>query len=507
MKQMRSVDDDDDDDMGIVLSNDNIGSNATNCNSSLNPKVDVENGASTLNDDKKNDRTGDSIESSSNRNSPTNRRICCSQKCIQNLLLLSNEGLLSVAFLSFLSFAIIQMIFAVCIVHSQAMLGDSSVMIIDAITYLCNGLSERRKKFYQKRYMEQKQQLIQQATGKQQHEEQNVSIHDNTTGTTSHENRIDDNDDVVRNQSSNETTSCTLKGENNTVDVMISKEQCEELIRMQIQFRKSIVQLEAIAPIVSVTALIIITAMIARRAILTLEQTISIHNQNASNDDDDDQSMDAATAQQQPNLYIILSFSVVNLLLDALNMFYFTRSKALSSYICCRRLRRPPTTPTTIINDDDDDDDDNLNHRTDINMDTSTSKKEIKLNDDDEICESNSNYQCTHHHNHHALRKSHRYNNSGSNLNMCSAYTHVLADTLRSVAVIAAVVFALIFDIEPTIADSTATIIVSLLIAISLIPLLQGLYKKLYELYILRQAEHALISICTTTTTINTTTQ
>ena len=70
-----------------------------------------------------------------------------------------------------------------------------------------------------------------------------------------------------------------------------------------------------------------------------------------------------------------------------------------------------------------------------------------------------------------------------TNLNMCSAYTHVFADTLRSIAVIiAAIVAELVPSITPEVADSTAAIIVSILILLSLVPLGQGLINSCQEL-------------------------
>jgi Co/Zn/Cd efflux system component len=61
---------------------------------------------------------------------------------------------------------------------------------------------------------------------------------------------------------------------------------------------------------------------------------------------------------------------------------------------------------------------------------------------------------------------------------MCSAWTHVCADTLRSVAVLIAAGFAYIFPqlLTPADADSWGAIVVSIIILISLGPLLQGLY-------------------------------
>lgn len=66
----------------------------------------------------------------------------------------------------------------------------------------------------------------------------------------------------------------------------------------------------------------------------------------------------------------------------------------------------------------------------------------------------------------------------GLNLNMCSAWTHVFADTLRSVAVLFSAGFAYLFPriISPFQADSLGAIVVSIIILLSLVPLVQGLF-------------------------------
>jgi len=74
------------------------------------------------------------------------------------------------------------------------------------------------------------------------------------------------------------------------------------------------------------------------------------------------------------------------------------------------------------------------------------------------------------------------------NLNMCSAYTHVMADTLRSAAVLIASGIACSFDqISPTMADASGAIIVSIIIAISLGPLLIGLVQIFHDIRAVRR--------------------
>ncbi|KAL3920894.1 MAG: hypothetical protein SGARI_006826, partial [Bacillariaceae sp.] len=65
-----------------------------------------------------------------------------------------------------------------------------------------------------------------------------------------------------------------------------------------------------------------------------------------------------------------------------------------------------------------------------------------------------------------------------SNLNMCSAYTHVFADTLRSLAVILASLLAeFTSTVTSEVADSTAAVVVSALIMLSLLPLFGGMVQ------------------------------
>jgi Co/Zn/Cd efflux system component len=69
-----------------------------------------------------------------------------------------------------------------------------------------------------------------------------------------------------------------------------------------------------------------------------------------------------------------------------------------------------------------------------------------------------------------------------TNLNMCSAYTHIIADTIRSVAVlIAAAVASLTSKVTPEKADALAAIVVAIVIVLSLFPLIKGLYLKYLE--------------------------
>jgi hypothetical protein len=74
----------------------------------------------------------------------------------------------------------------------------------------------------------------------------------------------------------------------------------------------------------------------------------------------------------------------------------------------------------------------------------------------------------------------------------CSAYTHVFADTLRSIAVIiAAIIAVLVKNVTSEEADAAAAVVVSILILLSLIPLFQGLLQSLKEFFAIRAEEQS----------------
>mmetsp|Transcript_2036 Transcript_2036/g.3212 ORF Transcript_2036/g.3212 Transcript_2036/m.3212 type:complete len:364 (+) Transcript_2036:250-1341(+) len=74
----------------------------------------------------------------------------------------------------------------------------------------------------------------------------------------------------------------------------------------------------------------------------------------------------------------------------------------------------------------------------------------------------------------------------GVNLNMCSAWTHICADTMRSVAVLIAALIASIFSsVDGETADATAAVVVSIIIIVSLLPLLHGLFLTAKEIVVL----------------------
>ncbi|GBG34835.1 Hypothetical Protein FCC1311_110572 [Hondaea fermentalgiana] len=70
-----------------------------------------------------------------------------------------------------------------------------------------------------------------------------------------------------------------------------------------------------------------------------------------------------------------------------------------------------------------------------------------------------------------------------SNMNMCSAYTHVTADTMRSSAVVVAAIVSIKGEnVHAGIADAWAAVAVSIIIFLSMIPLVRGMVQKISQL-------------------------
>jgi Co/Zn/Cd efflux system component len=155
----------------------------------------------------------------------------------------------------------------------------------------------------------------------------------------------------------------------------------------------------------------------------------------------------------------MLTFSIINLAIDVLNIFCFAKAKQLLGYATVE----PKITP---------------DRRGAKESWTSTQQMEESMtkevrhiqgeryDEDDTIKEGFA-------HSHH----------DGTNLNMCSAYTHVFADTLRSLAIILAAGIALtVHSVKPEVADASAAVVVSGLILVSLVPLVRGLTRTASEL-------------------------
>jgi Co/Zn/Cd efflux system component len=75
------------------------------------------------------------------------------------------------------------------------------------------------------------------------------------------------------------------------------------------------------------------------------------------------------------------------------------------------------------------------------------------------------------------------------NFNLCSAFTHVLADTLRSISVLVAALAARAGKVDADVADAWAGLSVSVIIVISLLPLLRALGRNAATLWCGRHSD------------------
>lgn len=217
--------------------------------------------------------------------------------------------------------------------------------------------------------------------------------------------------------------------------------------------RKRNLRWELIPPLVSVVTLTIVTAFVLRHAIqvLILDAHHPTDNQNI------------------PNVTIMLTFSIINLAIDVLNIFCFAKAKHLLGYATVE----PKITPDRRVAKE------SWNSTQQMEESMTKEMRHIqgeRYDEDDTIKEGFA-------HSHH----------DGINLNMCSAYTHVFADTLRSLAVILAAGIALtVHSVTPEVADASAAVVVSDLILVSLVPLVRGLTWTASELCAIAAEERQL---------------
>ena len=286
-----------------------------------------------------------------------------------------------------MGFATVQTVVAF-IAQSDAMLGDSAAMAVDALTYGFNLYAEREKN-------------------------NQDGIEDQTS-----EDQIDNIE--LSSTDMRDTARAGNDGEGET--------ERNRLERQHLKRRRHL-HLELIPPLMSVSILIIVTTFVLRNAIQTL--IIDAHRHESE--------------QSRPNLMIMMVFSIVNLLIDVFNVTCFARAKHLMGYSTEEKAH-------TQQQYDEDIDDDLCAGLTDGNDESGTDPEETE--EDERV-----------------------------NLNMCSAYTHVFADTLRSIAVIIASVIAQTTKIvTPEVADATAAVVVSAIILLSLVPLFSGLIRTWREL-------------------------
>ena len=156
------------------------------------------------------------------------------------------------------------------IAQSEAMLGDSAAMVVDSMTYGFNLYAEKKKKKNE-----------------------------------------DFDEDEISNGAEIEITPVAVGGERNeTTDNDISR------YRRILRQRKRHLHLELMPPVMSVSVLLVVIGLVLHDSIHTL--IIDAHR--------------SEKEQSRPNLVLMMTFSVLNLVLDLVNVFCFARAKHLMGY-------------------------------------------------------------------------------------------------------------------------------------------------------------------------------
>lgn len=426
----------------------------------------------------------------------------------------SNEELLTLAFVSFLTFTICQTIAGI-VADSSALLVDASAMAIDSFTYGFNLIAERMK------------------------------------------NRIEAHIGYREQQSHN-----------------LTEEELER--RQERSKRKLTLKLEIVPPVISVLTLVIVTSFILKESIKTLKadvkeedkdpdnlqsnpnmnvmlvfsslnllldlvnvlffaksdnvfrfQTIQNNNSTYHVDDDlphqkrnhDNENDNSKTMMDQST-----PIGIKGLIKDAYKSMYLEKTRMNGGVYSLASQRRESedesihygdmelqdVNSTTISKNAidsldghdvskfaiDDDDDDNNNGDDDDDHDyaelgANSSEEHIYLDESiasqniftsDEIDEENVD----------RIIEELEKRKVRSNLNMCSAYTHVLADTLRSISIlIASLLGKYAMNITAEVADASAAVFVSSIILIALLPLLSGLMRNSRELWLIYREERS----------------
>jgi len=369
--------------------------------------------------------------------------VCCSfQRCCKNTGFSdtdkpSNEYLLGIAFISFLVFTILQSI-AATIAKSESMKGDSFAMAVDAFTYGFNLFAEWMK---------------------------------------------------------NKNRSLTQVG---LISPGIEKQNA---IRSR---QKMNLLLELIPPLISVITLVFVIIFILKKSIGTL-----ILDSNRAKEE-----------QGKPNVIVMFSFSVGNLLLDFLNVFCFAKADHALGYNTHIQLEEDEETEerkckkikSKMCAAHDDDPFNQAKVHFDKNMseiEISTTASQTYDSGDDEMLsdiEMKPILSPMHtivaqgseakHYNQTETNLHVSQEVEEANLNMCSAYTHVFADTIRSIAVLIASILAeFVESVTPEEADAVAAVIVSGIILLALLPLLAGIKRTWVSFYSIRQEELAKVSV------------
>lgn len=300
----------------------------------------------------------------------------------------SNVYLLNVAFYSFAIFALGQMFVAVFIAKSQAMVGDSSAMVIDSLTYLFNSYAER-----------------------------------------------------IKNKSLQESDDASLS-------------ESEKDVRRLARTRQRL-WLEILPPFCSVLTLIVLTIYIMMDAFSTLADPVNAEGTKTADDD-------------EPDIGVMFFFSALNLGLDILNVTCFARARHAFGFavIDKDRHRYMLAYDGSLHNEYAD----SMRVRSEVDL---SGMVDDEVGGSENYCSISEEDVTTS-----PLQiAGQRENEDQVNLNMCSAYTHVFADTLRSTAVLFAAGLSYLFEVgAPSVVDAVAALAVSLIILFSLGPLLGGIF-------------------------------
>ena len=333
------------------------------------------------------------------------------------------------AFVSFMGFTLVQSVVAL-IARSEAMMGDSAAMAVDALTYGFNLYAERKK----------------------------------------NEDSEEDDDGIIH-ASEIELSAGAVVGDT-TIDNAATQSVQRVKLERHLQRRRKHLYLELIPPLMSVSILLVVIGVVLHNSIHTL--ILDAHR--------------SEKEQSRPNLILMMTFSVLNLGLDIVNVTCFARAKHLMGYNTDESGEIKVDQKYDVAHSSDglngcNDGDNGVKYEFDESISGETGGNEEQTEDSTNSITSNEHVE---------------FDNSDEdnrvNLNMCSAYTHVFADTLRSIAVvIASAIAELVGSVTPEVADSYAAVIVSVIILLSVLPLFRGLIRTWGELRSIAREERALI--------------
>jgi len=235
------------------------------------------------------------------------------------------------------------------------------------------------------------------------------------------------------------------------------------------QRRRKVLYLEIVPPLISVVTLIVVSVVVLADAVDTILKRLTTEDQNGVDNDDD-----------LPNAWIMFLFSSANLALDVMNVTCFAKAKSFGFFMLHHLFGNEQETDAEWNDNEEEGMKKATSHG--IEMEEPTIPTESTRLVGEKV--GGGDYDASMD----VEQIDNKYFDDGgeertANLNMCSAYTHVVADTLRSLAVVVAASLATIFGCIPSdVADATGAIVVSFIIAISLGPLLAGLFDAWSEL-------------------------